>query len=170
MGVEIGDIAPDFTLVDENNQKVTLSQLRGRNVVLVFYPLDFSPVCTGELKDIAAMADRYAAYGAEVFGISVDSRWTHAAYKRDEQLSARLLADFHPKGEVARSYGVYIEEAGIANRGTFVIDAEGRIVHKVVTSPMQARNQDDYLAALASCPVPLVGQRAEQTKEQQVGS
>jgi len=84
MGVEIGDIAPDFTLVDENGEKVTLSELRGRNAVLVFYPLDFSPVCTKELKDISAVADRYQAYGAEVYGISVDSRWCHAAFKRDE--------------------------------------------------------------------------------------
>jgi len=170
MGVEIGDIAPDFTLVDENGEKVTLSELRGRNAVLVFYPLDFSPVCTKELKDISAVAERYQAHGAEVFGISVDSRWCHAAFKRDEEISARLLADFHPKGEVARSYGVYIEEAGIANRGTFVIDAEGRIVEKIVTSPREPRDQEQYLAALASCPVDLVGQRAEQPATQRAGS
>jgi len=161
MGVEIGDIAPDFTLSDENGEQVTLSGLRGRNVVLVFYPLDFSPVCTQELKDISAVAERYAAAGAEVYGISVDSRWTHAAFRRDEQLSAHLLADFHPKGAVAQQYGVYLDQAGIANRGTFVIDAEGRVAHKVVTSPGEARNQDEYLAALASCPVDLVG-RAQQ--------
>jgi peroxiredoxin len=162
MAVEIGDIAPDFTLVDENGDKVTLSELRGRNVVLVFYPLDFSPVCTAELKDIARLADRYRAYNADVFGISVDSRWTHAAFKRDEELSARLLADFHPKGEVARAYGVWIDAAGIANRGTFVIDSDGRVVQKIVTSPKDARNQDEYLEALAACPVPLVGERAQQ--------
>ena len=164
MGVEIGDIAPEFTLPDENGDTVTLSGLRGRNVVLVFYPLDFSPVCTGELKDIARVADRYAAYGAEVFGISVDSKYCHAAFKRDEQISARLLADFHPKGQVAQAYGVYIEGAGIANRGTFVIDAEGRIVQKIVTSPAEARNQDEYLEALANCPVNLVGEKAPQTE------
>jgi mycoredoxin-dependent peroxiredoxin len=157
MAVEIGDVAPDFTLADENGEKVTLSQLRGRNVVLVFYPLDFSPVCTKELKDISALADRYAAQNAEVFGISVDSRWTHAAFRRDEQLSAHLLADFHPKGAVAQQYGVYIDQAGIANRGTFVIDAQGRVAHKVVTSPAEARNQDEYLEALANCPVDLAG-------------
>jgi len=170
MGVEIGDIAPDFTLVDENGEKVTLSELRGRNAVLVFYPLDFSPVCTKELKDISAVADRYQAYGAEVYGISVDSRWCHAAFKRDEQISAHLLADFHPKGAVARSYGVFIEEAGIANRGTFVIDAEGRIVEKVVTSPKEARDQEQYLAALANCPVDLVGQRAERPAGERISS
>lgn len=170
MGVEIGDIAPDFTLADEDGEKVTLSELRGRNVVLVFYPLDFSPVCTKELKDITSLSERYQAYGAEVFGISVDSRYTHAAFRRDEQISARLLADFHPKGEVAQRYGVYIDQAGIANRGTFVIDAEGRVAHKVVTSPKEARNQEEYLEALASCPVDLVGHPQPQSKEQRVSS
>jgi mycoredoxin-dependent peroxiredoxin len=170
MGVEIGDIAPDFTLADENGEQVTLSQLRGRNVVLVFYPLDFSPVCTTELRDISSLADRYAAYGAEVYGISVDSRWTHAAFRRDEGLSAHLLADFHPKGAVATTYGVYIDKAGIANRGTFVIDGDGRIVEKIVTSPQEARNQDEYLAALANCPVNLTGERAQQPQQQRIGS
>lgn len=153
MSVEVGDLAPDFTLVDETGEKVTLSELRGQNVVLVFYPLDFSPVCTGELRDIAAVAERFSAHHATVLGISVDSKWTHAAFKRDEGLSARLLADFHPKGEVARRYGVFIEEGGIANRATFVIDRDGRVAHKVVTSPAEARNLDEYLEALAACPV-----------------
>jgi peroxiredoxin len=153
MSVEVGDIAPDFTLVDETGEKVTLSSLRGGNVVLVFYPLDFSPVCTRELKDISAVAGRFEAQHATVLGISVDSRWTHGAFKRDEGLSATLLADFHPKGSVAQQYGVYLDEAGIANRGTFVIDREGRVAHKVVTSPKDARNLDEYLEALAACPV-----------------
>jgi peroxiredoxin len=153
MSVEVGDLAPDFTLVDETGEKVTLSSLRGGNVVLVFYPLDFSPVCTRELKEISGVAGKYEAEHARVFGISVDSRWCHAAFKRDEELSATLLADFHPKGDVARLYGVYIDDAGIANRGTFVIDHDGRVAHKVVTSPGEARNQDEYLEALAACPV-----------------
>jgi peroxiredoxin len=129
MSVEVGDIAPDFTLADENGDKVTLSDLRGGNVVLVFYPLDFSPVCTRELKDISAVANKFEAQNARVFGISVDSKWCHAAFKRDEELSATLLADFHPKGEVARLYDVWLEQGGIANRGTFVIDRVGRVAH-----------------------------------------
>lgn len=153
MSVEVGDIAPDFTLVDETGEQVTLSDLRGRNVVLVFYPLDFSPTCTRELKDIAAVAERFSAQNAEVLGISVDSKWAHRAFKRDEELTARLLADFNPKGEVARRYGVYLEQAGIANRATFVLDRDGRVVHKVVTSPAEARSLDGYLEALAACPV-----------------
>jgi peroxiredoxin len=170
VSVEIGDIAPDFTLVDDAGEQVTLTSLRGRNVVLVFYPLDFSPICTRELKDISAVADRYQAAGAEVFGISVDSRWSHAAFRRDEQISARLLADFHPKGQVAQQYGVYLEQGGIANRATFVIDAHGRVAHRVVTSPKEARNQEEYLAALADCPVDLVGRPEPQSTQQRVTS
>jgi peroxiredoxin len=153
MSIEVGDIAPDFTLVDEAGEKLTLSELRGRNVVLVFYPLDFSGVCTRELKDIAASAEKFAAQNAEVLGISVDSRYCHAAFKRDEELSARLLADFNPKGEIAQRYGVYLEQGGIANRATFVIDRDGRVAHKVVTSPSEARSTEEYLEALAACPV-----------------
>jgi mycoredoxin-dependent peroxiredoxin len=153
MSVEIGSEAPDFMLRDENGDEVTLSSLRGRNVVLVFYPLAFSPTCTRELHDISEAADKYQAAGADVFGISVDSPYVLKAFKRDEDLEARLLSDFHPKGAVAKQYEAYIEEAGIATRATFVIDKDGKIAHKVVNHPGQARNQEEYLEALASCPV-----------------
>lgn len=153
MALQIGDPAPDFTLNDDQGTPVTLSGLRGRNVVLVFYPLAFSPVCTGELKDISKAIDKYDAAGAEVFGVSVDSKWTLAAFRRDEGIAARLLADFQPRGEVARLYDTYIEDAGIANRSTFVIDKDGRIVHRTTSSVKEARNQDEYLEALAACPV-----------------
>ena len=153
MTIEVGQAAPDFTLVDEENTKVTLSELRGRNVVLVFYPLDFSAVCTRELKELSRIRDQFDAAGAEVFGISVDSRHAHRAFKRDEQLSARLLADFHPKGAVARLYDTYLEDLGFAARLTVVIDAEG-IVRSVVRSPIgEARNAEEYLETLAACPV-----------------
>jgi mycoredoxin-dependent peroxiredoxin len=153
MSVEIGSEAPDFMLRDENGDEVTLSSLRARNVVLVFYPLAFSPTCTRELHDISEAADKYQAAGADVFGISVDSPYVLKAFKRDEDLEARLLSDFHPKGAVAKQYEAYIEEAGIATRATFVIDKDGKIAHKVVNHPGQARNQEEYLEALASCPV-----------------
>jgi mycoredoxin-dependent peroxiredoxin len=121
--------------------------------VLVFYPLAFSSMCTKELQDISAAGDKYDAAGAEVIGISVDSHHALKAFKRDENLKARLASDFHPKGEVAKQYGAYIEEAGVATRATFVIDKDGRVAHKVVNHPGEARNQDEYLEALASCPV-----------------
>jgi mycoredoxin-dependent peroxiredoxin len=153
MAVEVGSEAPDFTLRDENGEEFTLSSLRGRNAVLVFYPAAFSSICTRELHDVSGAADRYDAAGAEVIGISVDSPYALKAFKRDEQLQAKLLSDFHPKGAVAKQYGAYIEEAGIATRATFVIDKDGKIAYKVVNHPGQARNQDEYFEALASCPV-----------------
>jgi peroxiredoxin len=153
MSVEVGSEAPDFTLRDENGQEFTLSSLRGHNAVLVFYPLAFSGICTKELHDLTDAADRYDAAGAEVIGISIDSPFTLKAFKRDEDLKAKLLSDFHPKGAVAKQYGAYIEEAGVATRATFVVDKDGKIAHKVVTHPGEARNQEEYLEALAACPV-----------------
>jgi mycoredoxin-dependent peroxiredoxin len=152
MSTEVGQEAPDFTLRDENGEEFTLSSLRGQNVVLVFYPLAFSGTCTKELLDLTAAAGEYDAANAEVIGISIDSPYALKAFKRDENLKAKLLADFHPKGEVAKKYGAYIEEAGVATRATFVIDKNGKIAHKVVNHPGQARNQEEYLEALADCP------------------
>lgn len=151
MPLSIGTPAPDFTLADEQGEQVTLSELRGRNVVLVFYPLDFSPTCTGELKDITRLHERFG--DAEVFGISVDSKWAHAAFRRDEELAVRLLADFHPKGAVARLYDAWIEPAGIATRATYVIDGEGIIRGVSATDPGTARDQDEAIAALATCAI-----------------
>ncbi|MDQ2960499.1 MAG: peroxiredoxin [Candidatus Dormibacteraeota bacterium] len=153
MTVEVGDEAPDFTLVDQDGAKVQLSALRGRNVVLIFYPLDFSPTCTRELKEIARTQERYDAAGAEVFGISVDSKHTHKAFRRDEELTARLLSDFQPRGAVAAKYDAYLEDAGFATRATYVIDSKGIVRGKVVNSPANARNADEYLETLASCPL-----------------
>lgn len=153
MSLSVGDPAPDFTLQDDTNTAVTLSALRGRNVVVIFYPFDFSPVCTAELKEIARTQDRYHAAGAEVLGISVDTWYAHAAFKRDEGISARLLADFHPKGRVAQLYGAYVEDGGFAGRYTFVVDSGGIIRHIAISSVPQARNPNQYVEALAACPV-----------------
>jgi peroxiredoxin len=153
MAVEVGSEAPDFTLKDENGKDVSLSSLRGRNVVLMFYPLAFSGVCTRELHDVSAAADRYQAANAEVLAVSVDSHYTLAAFKRDEDLKAHLLADFHPKGAVAQQYGTYMDAFGIAGRATFVIDKDGRVVSKVESAVSAPRDQEEYLTALAACPV-----------------
>lgn len=150
---EVGEEAPDFTLRDENNQKWTLSEHRGKNILLVFYPLSFSGVCTHELHQLTERADRFEAKDAEVVGISVDSKYVQAAFKRVEELSATLLADFNPRGTVASKYGVYMDEWGYANRGSFVIDKNGLIASKVVTNPVDARDPEAYLAALAACPI-----------------
>ena len=153
MAVEVGSEAPDFTLKDEDGKDVTLSDLRGRNVVLMFYPLAFSGVCTKELHDISSAADRYQAANAEVLAVSVDSHYTLAAFKRDEDLSAHMLADFHPKGAVAQQYDTYMDGVGFAGRATYVIDKDGKVVHKVTSDVPQPRDQEEYLTALAACPV-----------------
>ena len=153
MALEVGDEAPDFTTRDENLEEFKLSSLRGRNVLLVFYPLAFSPLCTKELVDITGQAEKYDAAGAEVIGVSVDNPYVLKAFKRDKKLNAHLVSDFHPKGAIAKQYDAYIDEAGIATRATFVIDKDGKIAGKIVTHPGEARNQEEYLQALAACPV-----------------
>jgi peroxiredoxin len=153
MSVEVGSEAPDFTLRNENGEEVVLSSLRGRNVVLVFFPLAFSGTCTKELHTATDLADRYDAAGAEVYGISVDSPYSLKAWKRGEGFQASFLSDFHPKGAVAEQYGAYIPEAGIATRATYVIDKDGRIAYKSLNHPGEQRDQDAILDALAACPV-----------------
>ena len=144
--VSVGQPAPDFTLRDENNQEVSLSSLRGAPAVLVFYPADFSPICTNELCGIR---DDYAAFeakGARVFGISRDSSWAHKAFQEKEGLKHPLLADM--KGEVARLYGCWNEALGLAERLTVVIDADGVIRYVVHNPPLEARDHKEALAAL----------------------
>ena len=144
--VEVGQEAPDFALRDENNQEVTLSKLRGKPVVLVFYPLDFSPMCTNEM---CAYRDDFSLFeekGAQVYGISRDSTWTHKAFKQQHNLSQSLLAD--KKGDVAKLYGCWLEAAGVAERLTVVIDAEGVVRYVEHNSPVQPRDQKKAAAAL----------------------
>ena len=144
--VTVGQEAPDFTLRNEDNQAVKLSDLRGKPVVLVFYPLDFSPMCTSEM---CAIRDDYSAFqekGAQVFGISRDSTWTHKAFKEKEGLKYSLLADMN--GAVAKQYGAWNDALGLAERVTVVIDNDG-VVHYVVHNGLeQARDQKQALAAI----------------------
>ena len=145
--VSVGESAPDFTLRDESNQEVLLSSLRGAPVVLVFYPADFSPICTNELCGIRDDFSAFEAKGAKVFGISRDSTWAHKAFQEREGLKHSLLAD--TKGEVARLYGCWNEEHGIAERLTVVIDTAGVIRYVVHNPPLEARDHKEALAALA---------------------
>jgi peroxiredoxin len=153
MTVEVGQDAPDFTLRDENGKEVPLSSLRGRNVVLIFFPAAFSGICTKELHTATDLAEQYGAAGAAVFGVSVDSPYALKAFKRDEGLEARFLSDFHPKGKVAEEYGAYIPEAGVATRATYVIDKDGKVAYKAVNHPGEMRDQDAIIDALAACPI-----------------
>jgi peroxiredoxin len=150
--LQVGEVAPDFELLDEEGKPTRLSTFRGRNVVLVFFPAAFSPICTQELRQIAGRKPDYERENASVIGISVDNRWSLRAFKRDEALTATLLSDFHPKGNVAQKYGVFIGETGYAKRGTFVIDAQGILRGISVKEPKEARNEEDYFNLLRNCP------------------
>jgi peroxiredoxin len=122
-----GTKAPDFSLHDTPDQAVSLGELRGRPVVLMFYPADWSPVCGGQLALFNELLPEFQRLGATLLGISVDGAWCHIAYAREQRLKFPLLADFEPKGAVARSYGVYRQRDGTSERALFVIDAEGII-------------------------------------------
>ena len=115
--IEAGTKAPDFSLPDQDGNQVSLSDFAGRKLVLVFYPLDFSPVCTDQLSLYQEVLSELEAQGAALVGISVDSAYCHAAFREKLNLTMPLLADFNPKGEVSKAYGAWIEGAGISNRG-----------------------------------------------------
>jgi peroxiredoxin len=122
-----GTKAPDFTLHTTPDQEVSLSDFRGKRVVLAFYPADWSPVCGDELAVYNEVLPEIRKHNAEVVGISVDGVWCHIAYAKYNKLHLPLLSDFEPKGEVARSYGVYRKKDGVSERALFVIDEEGTI-------------------------------------------
>ncbi|MCG5219603.1 peroxiredoxin [Streptosporangium sp. KLBMP 9127] len=149
MAVGVGSIAPDFELSDQHGTPVTLSGLRGRKVVLIFYPLAFSNVCHGELN---ALRDEFVTTvpaDVQPLTVSVDSVFSHRAWADQEGYTFPLLSDFWPHGQVARAYGVLDETRGLAVRGTFVIDGEGVVRWKIVNPISAARDPADYLQALA---------------------
>lgn len=139
--LEPGDTAPDFTLPSTVGEKVTLSDYRGKkNVLLMFYPLDFSPVCSVENKQCAELLPSKGSDDVQVLGVSVDSLWAHKAFAAQNGISYPLLADFHPKGEVARKYGVYLEDKGIAARTAYVIGKDGRVKDVIASDIPVARD------------------------------
>ena len=143
-----GTQAPDFTLASTPDQKVSLSYFRGRPVILAFYPADWSPVCGDQMSLYNEVLPEFKRLNAELLGISVDGAWCHSAYRQNRNLHFSLLADFHPKGEVAKNYGVYRELDGVCERALFVIDANGRIAWSYV-SPMGVNpGADGILKAL----------------------
>lgn len=149
MPLEIGAIAPDFTLKNQFGEDVSLSQFRGKKpVVMVFFPLAFSGICTGELCEIRDNISVFDSADVELLGVSVDSHFTLRAWAEHEGYKFQLLSDRWPTGAVASAYDVFVEGAGIANRATFVIDKEGRIVDEIITAPGQARDFAAYRAAI----------------------
>ncbi len=152
MAIEAGTPAPDFTLNDSDGNPVTLSDLRGAPVYLNFFPAAFSGVCTPYFTKIVADSSPYA--GARVVGVSVDNKASLAEFKR--KLGAdevTFLADFHPKGEVARLYDVWLDQAGIAGRATFVIDADGIIRDVDQVTPRETPDVDRLIASLSACKI-----------------
>ncbi|HEV7837779.1 MAG TPA: redoxin domain-containing protein [Gemmatimonadaceae bacterium] len=145
-----GAQAPEFALHATPDQVLRLSELRGRPVILVFYPADWSPVCGDQVALYNEILPEFREYGAEILGISVDGVWCHAAFARDRKLHFSLLADFEPKGAVARMYGAYREEDGTSERALFVLDGEG-IIRWSYCSPIAVNpGADGILKALES--------------------
>ena len=122
-----GDRAPDFELHATPDQKVSLAEFRGKPVILAFYPADFSPVCGDQMALYNAVLSEFQKLNAQLLGISVDGVWCHAAFAESRKLHYPLLADFEPKGEVAKKYGAYRHEDGTTERALFVIDGDGMI-------------------------------------------
>lgn len=149
MSISVGDLAPDFTLTNQHGEEVTLSSYRGKSAVaLVFYPLSFSGTCTGELCELRDNLDIFKAADVELIAISVDSKFTQAKFAKQENYDFQLLADFWPHGKVTSDYGVFLEERGHGTRGTFLINKEGEVIAKFITSPGEARDIAAYKKAL----------------------
>src|SRR5712675_3570686 len=159
-----GTPAPDFALHATPDQILRLSELRGRPVILVFYPADWSPVCGDQVALYNEILPEFREYGAEILGISVDGVWCHAAFARDRNLHFSLLADFEPKGAVARQYGAYREADGTSERALFVLDADG-IVHWSYCSPIAVNpGADGILTALESIAGRAAGAKTESVR------
>jgi peroxiredoxin len=145
-----GKPAPDFTLHSTADQTVSLSEFRGKPVILAFYPADWSPVCGDQIALYNQILPEFRHYGAELLGISVDGVWCHQAFEKDRNLHFALLADFEPKGAVAKKYGVYRDGDGISERALFVIDGDGVIRWSYVSPIGINPGADGILEALDS--------------------
>ncbi len=132
--IAVGSEAPDFSLPNHEGKPVSLADFRGRKVVLVFYPLDFSPVCTDQLSIYQEVLPQIEDQGATLVGISVDSSWAHRAFRDKLGITIPLLSDFEPKGAVTRSYGAYLDAVGHGNRSLVLVDPDG-VVRWVHESP-----------------------------------
>lgn len=153
MTIEVGAQAPDFTLSDQNKEQVSLSDFRGKkNVLLVFYPFAFSGVCQGELCQVRDDLADFQNDRVQVLGVSVDSSFALKAWAEQQGYQFPLLSDFWPHGETAKAYGVFNEKAGMAVRGTFLIDTEGVVRFAEANEPGEARDQQVWKKALAELP------------------
>ena len=143
-----GATAPDFVLNRTPDQKLALHELYGQPVVLCFYPADWSPVCGDQLTIYDEILDQFTRHRAQLLGISVDGAWCHAAYASQKKLRFPLLADFEPKGAVARAYGAYREGDGVAERALFLLDDAGKVRWSYLSPIAVNPGADGILAAL----------------------
>ena len=149
MPVQLGTVAPDFDLPDQHGQRRRLSQLRGRNVLLVFFPLAFSGICTGELCELRDDLQAFDNEHTTTLAVPVDSPYANRVFADQEGLTFPLLSDFWPHGEVARLYEVFNRERGFADRGTFIIDRRGIVRYRTVHRTGEPRDPDVYRKVLA---------------------
>jgi peroxiredoxin len=147
-----GTTAPDFSLHVTPDQKLALKELRGRPVVLAFYPADWSPVCGDQMALYNEILSEFHKANAEILGISVDGVWCHEAFAKDRHLHFPLLADFEPKGAVAKAYGAYRQEDGVCERALFVIDKNGVIAWSYLSPVAVNPGADGILDALEALP------------------
>jgi peroxiredoxin len=148
--IEPGTPAPDFSLKDQDGNEVRLGDLEGQTAVLVFYPADFSPVCTDQLNVYQEVLGELEAQGVRIYGVSVDSAFCHKAFQKHLGITIPLLADFHPKGEVARGFGVYSGEYGVARRALVMIGPDGVVEWSHMSpSPLEIPGANLIFDALA---------------------
>ena len=159
-GAKPGDVlqpgtpAPDFSLPGQPGQSLSLGDFRGKPLIMAFYPADWSPVCSDQMALYSQVLPEFERYGAAIVGISVDGVWCHLAFATDRKLRFSLLADFEPKGEVARQYGVYDSAKGISERALFVLDGEGVIRWSYVSPSEINPGADGILTALEAMAAP----------------
>ena len=146
--LQAGERAPEFALNSTPDQVVRLDDFRGRSLIMAFYPADWSPVCTDQMALYNELLPEFKELGAELVGISIDHAWCHAAFAKSRNLNFPLLADFHPRGEVAESYGVYNDEIGMSERALFVLDGDGVIRWSYVSPIGVNPGADGILTAL----------------------
>ncbi len=159
-----GTAAPDFTLPSAPDKVLRLSELRGKPVVLAFYPADWSPVCGDQMALYNEMHDEFDEFGAQLLGISVDGAWCHAAFARDRKLRFPLLSDFEPKGAISRLYGAYETDEGVSARALFVLDRDG-VIRWSYLSPVNVNpGADGIFKALESLGRREQPARAESTR------
>jgi peroxiredoxin len=127
MAIAVGQPAPQFTLKDQSQKDINLADYRGKNVVLILYPLDWSPVCTNEHACFVNDMKRFEKLNAQVLGLSVDSVWSHKAFADKMGISYPLLADFNPRGAVADKFGLYLADKGITGRAIVIVDKAGKV-------------------------------------------